>query len=190
MIEPRNARNTRKNDGVMGCVGLGGKRGGRYAESVAVRYENKFTLIGDIVFGGLILWVILHLLRPPIHTGPDSSVYMQIHNMRQITLALHNYRKESEGKFPATLQILVDEGFLDDRTPLKTSHTKSGNAEPYIYLLGKTDTENPRAVLILAPPSARDGYRVVGPVGGSVSQMKMTDEEAEKLLSADIDRSR
>ena len=171
---------------MIGCFELGGRLGRSYAESVAVRYDNKFTLIQDVVFGGLILWGLLICWPAPSHPGVDPSVGIQKSNVRQIVLALHYYAKDSDGKYPATLEDLVDEGYLDDKTPLKTSYTKSGKSEPYIYLLGQTDTENPKAVLILAPPSPRPGYRVVGNVGGAVTQLKMTEEEVEKLLSEDM----
>lgn len=136
--------------------------------------------------------VILLLLA----AWPAAKVYQSHRMEKESEVALARQRSEIErlwfacrtfsadlsDVFPRDFQELIDEGYLEPDHPLTTGYTASGVAEPYIYRPGYIATEPAEIPLILSPESPKQGWRVIGYVGGEVKVVKISNEEVKILV--------
>lgn len=152
------------------------------------RYDNKEKLIYDgigiaVLIG--IIALIASMFNPPHNRiATRATIATEISNMRQILLALRTYAADEGGKFPPDLQTLLDQGYIDQAELLDSVYTKSGKAEPLIYRAGYVDADAPKIPLVISVELEK-GKRVIGSVGGSVRETKMTKKKVEELLAED-----
>lgn len=89
-----------------------------------------------------------------------------ISQARQIGLALKTYAADHAGRYPADLNMLVDEGIIEDVGILLYQDSASGESQPWLYNGALTDTSPQDAILLAAPapdkqPSGRQTRVVV-----------------------------
>ncbi len=70
---------------------------------------------------------------------------------RQIGIALKAYAADHEGRYPANLNVLIDDGLLDNVSLLLMRDSTSGESLPWLYNSTLTDTSPPDAILLAAP---------------------------------------
>ncbi len=94
----------------------------------------------------------------------DHEELRRMSETRTILTACVAFSKD-RGRFPPTLDALYP-NYIDDESLLNPD-PKSG--QPYLYRPGLVETDSSREPLIISPPD-KDGKRLVGFIGGQVTE--------------------
>lgn len=92
--------------------------------------KNKgFTLVEIMVVIAIII-TLAGLLMPALNRARRQAKRVEcINNLRQIGIALNSYALDNDGKFPDTLQALVDNKYLSDSKMLYCPERKNEIAQ-------------------------------------------------------------
>lgn len=124
--------------------------------------KRKYRLAGWLASGTLIALAVALLVYDSI--SERSERVRRVANVRMLVTACIAYSKDRE-RFPPDLEALVP-NYLDDES-LLTFGGEGG--QPYLYRPLSNDTDYSRQPLIVSPPD-KDGRRIVGYVGGHVTE--------------------
>jgi len=116
--------------------------------------------------------------EPPVSLEAQKRTACN-YRMKQLTAALHRWASDHDGKFPDSLELLYQKGYLAGKDP--TSVCCPGSGEPYEYIgeAMSTDKLRPQLVVAFCRKGSHPGGRNVLFVDGHVEWMT---EEAFKNL--------
>jgi len=98
--------------------------------------------------------------------GPSSSI-SNVNNLKQIGLALRMYSNVYDERFPANLNALKTEGFLENEAIYMWTNPETGKQLPFIYAPGYNESD-PVETMLAAAPKAAKGRREVLFIDGHV----------------------
>lgn len=137
---------------------------------------GKGMAVAGLVMGyasiALAILAILSSLALPTFSKiqEKGNTIKSVNNVQQLAVACRTYAADHEGKYPDNLEVLVTEGILQQEAFDKLLRCPMTKEYPgYDYLgAGKSDRDNPRAVIFLGKAEVR-GKRVVGRNDGSAA---------------------
>jgi prepilin-type processing-associated H-X9-DG protein len=116
------------------------------------RYAGKGMAIGGICTGGVSLVtlpLLIAMLLPPLARARElAKRTVCAANMQGIGIALATYANENDGKYPPSLDVLLDEGAIAPQQLICPSGDGSPN---YVYIAGQTTDDDLRAPLLYEP---------------------------------------
>jgi hypothetical protein len=152
----------------------------------------KITLMVLLLFATSIAATgIVHqvgwLARADRLTYDASQAYLSrdMAEMRRVAIALREYEKNEDGKFPPDLESLVPE-YVESRAELYSSINEGEPPQQYLYFPAHQGTGDPANFMILASPSAFNGKRAIAFWDTSTKLVK--EAEFQALLSGKTDR--
>lgn len=148
--------------------------------------KGKGMGIAGIVTGGagvllglIPLAIVASVTMPAltvVHERAEAA--KQAGEIRSLLLACRSYSSDFDGRFPDELQELMPD-YLDAEEGLTwESNASQGEAMPYLYRSGLSDTSFSREPLIAGPEPIM-GKRVVGFVGGHVESIPEADFQSD-----------
>lgn len=102
-----------------------------------------------------------------------------LNTLRQLSVALRIYATDNNGKYPATLKVLVNSKILENEELLEFKDRKSGQRIPWVYNSKLTDSSPAGSLLLASPVAGKNGSRAAAFNDGSARII--TAEEFEKL---------
>lgn len=115
-----------------------------------MKRRGGFTVV-ELVIVILIFLMMFGALTPFVRIARRRvNKAVCVHNMRQISLALHSYAVDHENAFPLTLgtlypEYIKDEGVFDCPA---TRHRGTGLQPNYDYAAGFTETSPPKEIIM------------------------------------------
>ena len=109
-----------------------------------------------------------------------AKATQQINNTRQLILSLRTYAADEEGRFPDSLDVLLDDGYLDNEELFYDD--RSATRELLLYNAGLLDSDRPELILAASPEPIK-GKRVVGYVGGMVKDLPEDEYQLEQEVT-------
>lgn len=116
----------------------------------SVRGKKGFTLVEIAIVAAIFILVVI-ALSPFMHMVKDWANSVNCaHNLREISLGLHEYAADHKGAFPAGLKDLYptyvkNEGFFYCPAVKRTNRTGESD---YDYLPGLTESSPANAIIV------------------------------------------
>jgi hypothetical protein len=135
---------------------------------------------GPVIGGVAASGVLASVLLPAVAQARQTSMRVaSMSNLRDIGAACHAWADEHGGQFPASLQVLVDDGLIPEQL-LHSPRGPTGEVS-YVYIAGQSDKSDPRNVLAYERVFDKAGKTNVLFMDGYVEYMRF--DEFKKVLA-------
>lgn len=134
-------------------------------------------IIGYLVFAITGLAVVASLMIPAfVKTSQAGNQMKAVSSARQIVIGMKMYAADHEGKYPPTLEALVEEGVLPDRRVFDFPPTLNVPGQAWEYLgAGHGETDPGDLIVLRSKKADRSGKVIIARNDGSAEAVRESE---------------